>query len=634
LKTPKKRKQKVIPDGKEKQGKNGKLRGSLISVLLICLVGIIAYSNSFDCSFHFDDKPNIEDNYAIRNLSNVKAWWGFIPSRAIGTLSFALNYHFHRLDVWGYHLANLAIHIVNAILVWWLVMLTMATPVMRVQPISRHKGAMALFTALLFVSHPLATQSVTYIVQRLASLATLFYLLSLALYVKGRLGKGNRSMPVYFCYAGSILCAVLGMLTKEIVFTLPFALVLYELSFIKTDTWKIDLKDRGIQIPIIILGTFIVLFFLNFSFEIFNPIPPLLNQGYDYPITAWQYLLTQFSVILTYIRLFILPVNQNLDYDYPISHGLLEWNTLFGLMSLVGIIVAGILLFRKYRLISFGIFWFFLTMSVESSIIPISQNVIFEHRTYLPSVGFFLVLTGVVFYLLWDRYRHVASGILILLVLINAVLTYERNNIWKSEYTLWADCLKKSPNKPRPLNAYGKAVADAGNASAALTHYDKAIKLNPRFFLAYENRGNAKTKLGDYRGAITDYEETLRINPYHADGHYNLGNALAHQGNMTEAVAQLKEAVRIRPRSAEYQNNLGYVLALQGKEEEAIAHFREAIRLKPDLADAHNNLGSALFNQGRLEEAVASYHDALRINPGFNLARDNLKRALAKHNRK
>ena len=250
------------------------------------------------------------------------------PSRPIGFLSFALNYHFHGLDVWGYHLVNLAIHIVNAVLVWWLVMLTMATPVMRGQPISRHKGAMALFTALLFVSHPLATQSVTYIVQRLASLATLFYLLSLALYVKGRLWEGNKDRRVLFFYTGSILCAVLGMLTKEIVFTLPFALILYEYSFIRTDTWKIDIKDRGIQIPIIILGIFVVLFFLNFSVDIFNPIPPLLNQGYDYPITTWQYLLTQFSVILTYIRLFIVPVNQNLDYDYPISHSLLEWHTL------------------------------------------------------------------------------------------------------------------------------------------------------------------------------------------------------------------------------------------------------------------------------------------------------------------
>jgi tetratricopeptide (TPR) repeat protein len=626
-----KKKQKNMAGGGKEERKTRQVPWGLISILLICLVGVIAYSNSFDCSFHFDDTPNIEENIAIRNLSNVKAWWGFIPSRPIGYLSFALNYHFHRLDVWGYHLVNLAIHIANAVLVWWLVMLTMSTPVIRSQPVSRHKGSMALFAALLFVSHPLATQSVTYIVQRLASLATLFYLLSLALYVKGRVWEENKGARVYFYYAGSVLCAILGMLTKEVVFTLPFALVLYEFSFIKTDTWKIDLKERGVHFPIIILGIFIVLFFLNFSFGIFNPVPPLLNQGYDSPITAWEYFLTQFSVILTYIRLFVVPVNQNLDYDYPISHSFLEWHTLFGLLSLAGIFVAGILLFRRYRLISFGIFWFFLTLSVESSIIPISQNVIFEHRTYLPGLGFFLVLTGVVFYFLWDRYRQVSVGVLVLLVLTNTVLTYERNKVWKSEYTLWADCLKKSPNKPRPLNAYGKALADAGNASEALTYYNRSIEMNPRFFLAYENRGNAKTKLGDYRGAITDYEETLRINPYHADGHYNLGNALARQGKMAEAVAQLKEAVKIIPRSADYHNNLGYVLALQGKEEEAITHFQEAIRLKPDLAAAHNNLGNALFYQGRLEEAIESYREALRIYPDFKLAKDNLKNALAKY---
>jgi tetratricopeptide (TPR) repeat protein len=545
-----------------------------------------------------------------------------------------LDYHFHKLDVWGYHLVNLGIHIINAVLVWWLVMLTMATPVMKAQPISRHKGAMALFTALLFVSHPLATQSVTYIVQRLASLATLFYLLSLALYVKGRVREGNKDTRVYFYYAGSVLCAILGMLTKEIVFTLPFALVLYEFSFIRTDTWKFDLKDRGVQIPVIILVIFVALFFLNFSFEIFNSIPPLLNQGYDYPITAREYLLTQFSVILTYIRLFILPVNQNMDYDYPISHSLLEWHTLFGLLSLVGIFVAAIFLVRRYRLISFGIFWFFLTFSVESSVIPISQNVIFEHRTYLPSIGFFLALTGVVFYFIWDRYRQVSVGVLVLLVLTNAVLTYERNKVWKSEYSLWADCLKKSPNKPRPLCNYGKALADAGNASEALTYYDKAIKLNPQFYDVYYNRGNAKTKLGDDLGAIADYEETLRINPYYANAHYNLGNALARQGNMTEAVVQFEEAVRIRPRSAEYQNNLGYVLALLGKEDEAITHFREAIALKPDLVDAHNNLGSALLHQRRTDEAIESYREALRINPDFKQAKDNLKDALEKHNKK
>ena len=628
------KKQKGIPHGEKKQEKNGKFPGSLISITFICLAGLIAYSNSFDCSFHFDDVPTIVDNVAIRSLSNVKAWWGFYYSRPVGYLSFALNYHFHGLDLWGYHLVNLVIHIVNALLVWWLVMLTMATPVMRGQPIARHKGAMALFTALLFVSHPLATQSVTYIVQRLASLATLFYLLSLALYVTGRLGEDNKDKRVFFFYAGSILCAVLGMLTKEIVFTLPFALVLYEFSFIKTDTWRIDLRDRGIQIPVIILVIFVGLFFLDFSLVIFKPVPPLLYQGYDYPITAWEYLLTQFSVILTYIRLFIVPVNQNFDYDYPISHSLFEWHTLIGMLSLAGILVFGIFLFRRYRLISFGIFWFFLTVSVESSIIPISQNVIFEHRTYLPGLGFFLVLTGVVFYFLRDRYRQISWGVLVLLILTNIVLTYERNKVWKSDYTLWGDSVKKSPNKPRPLNNYGKALADTGHASEALAYYDKAIKVNPRFYAAYYNRGNARLNLIDYKGAVADYEETLSINPNYPDAYYNLGNVLSRQGKMVEAVTCLKEAIRLNPRSAEYQNNLGYVLAMEGNEGEAITHFREALMLKPDLVDAHNNLGSALLHEGRLGEAIESYSEALRINPEFKLAKDNLKNALTMQNKK
>ncbi len=138
-KTPNKKRQEDITGGGKKEEKTRHVPWGFISIALICLVGVIAYSNSFNCSFHFDDHLNIEENIAIRNLSNVKAWWGFVPSRPIGYLSFALDYHFHRLDVWGYHLVNLAIHVVNAVLVWWLVLLTMSTPVMRSQPISRHK---------------------------------------------------------------------------------------------------------------------------------------------------------------------------------------------------------------------------------------------------------------------------------------------------------------------------------------------------------------------------------------------------------------------------------------------------------------------------------------------------------------
>lgn len=630
------KKQQDVPGTGRKQAQLRQIRWSLISILLICLLGIIAYSNSFDCSFHFDDIPVIQDNIEIRNLSNIKAWWGFIPSRPVGTLSFALNYHFHQLAVWGYHFVNLAIHLVNAVLVWWLVMLTMATPVMRDQPISRHKGSMALFAALLFVSHPLATQSVTYIVQRHTSLATLFYLLSLALYVKGRLGEDAKDTRVFFFYAGSLLCAVLGILTKEIVFTLPFALVLYEYSFIRTGTWKIAIKGKSIGIPIAMLGIFLVFFFVNFSLQIFNPVPPLPDQGYDYPITAREYLLTQFRAILTYIRLFIVPVNQNLDYDYPVAHSLLEWQTLLGLLSLIGILVLGVLLFHKYRLISFGIIWFFLTLAVESSIIPISQNVIFEHRTYLPGPGFFLVLTGIVFYFLWDRYKRVGWAILVLIALTNTVLTYERNKVWASDYTLWADCLKKSPDKPRPLSSYGAALADTGHPSEALEYYDKAIKLNPRYYAAYYNRGNAYMNLGNYKQAITDYNSAIKINLKLAVARNNRGVAYASLGNYKQAIEDFDRTIEISPARADTYNNRGGAYESLGNHKQAIEDFNRAIEINPRYADAYNNRGIAHSGLGNYKQAIEDFDRAIEISPAHAdtyRSRGSAYDGLGNHNR-
>ena len=168
-----------------------------------------------------------------------------------------------------------------------------------------------------------------------------------------------------------------------------------------------------------------------------------------------EYFLTQFRVILTYIRLFILPYNQNLDYDYSVSTSFFQIKTFFSFLALLGILLSGVLLFKKYRLISFGIFWFFLTLSVESSIIPISQNVIFEHRTYLPSFGFFLALTGAFYYFFREKYLKIAVIIILMIAAVNTVLTYQRNKIWKTEYTLWNDCVKKSPDKARANNNFG-----------------------------------------------------------------------------------------------------------------------------------------------------------------------------------
>lgn len=169
---------------------------NILAVALLIIIGSAAYSNTFHSSFQFDDEWNIANNPDIRNLSDLRAIFNFMPTRFITDLSLAANYHFGRNNVLGYHIFNLLVHLCAAIMVWWLIVLTLQTPALRDKKISGHSGIIAFFTALIFVSHPVQTQGVTYIIQRAASLAALFYISALAFYVKSRLslyqGTGYR----------------------------------------------------------------------------------------------------------------------------------------------------------------------------------------------------------------------------------------------------------------------------------------------------------------------------------------------------------------------------------------------------------------------------------------------------------
>ncbi|MEJ2697445.1 MAG: hypothetical protein P8013_12460, partial [Candidatus Sulfobium sp.] len=497
------------------------MRKTFFALAILVVAGLLAYSNSFSVPFQFDGLKQVTDNPMIRSLDNFTpvlegqylhppAGSEYNSRRVVGYLTLALNYRFGGFDVAGYHIVNLAIHLINGILVYFLVMLTFRTPYFksngqeatkackpaswqagkrnnpplspltsrgdeekgsppltsggdaekRFSPVSLKRVAesrlsplrlrgdegglrfpdsrftthgshslIAFFAALLFVVHPVQTQAVTYIVQRFTSLAAMFYLLSVVFYINGRLGAmgdGQKSLPacqpaslpaghqdstdstftiqlpiayrllpiVY--YFLSLLSAVLAMLTKEIAFTLPLTIVLYEFIFFKATVKKkllflLPVLLTLVVIPISVLGTH-------------RPLGELLSDlstrtRVQTNIPRWDYLMTQMRVIVTYIRLIFFPVNQNLDYDYPIYHSLSEppviLSSLF-LLSLFGIAVYLIYKSRQadkatsrqackpdvqsppysspltpyFRLISFGIFWFFITLSVESSVIP------------------------------------------------------------------------------------------------------------------------------------------------------------------------------------------------------------------------------------------------------------------------
>jgi protein O-mannosyl-transferase len=234
---------------------------------------------------------------------------------------------------------------------------------------------------------------------------------------------------------------------------------------------------------------------------------------------------------------------------------------------LLGILATGVLLFKRYRLISFGIFWFFLTMSVESSIIPISQNVIFEHRTYLPGFGFFLAFTSAFFYFFKERYLKIAVIIVLMITSINTVLTYQRNKIWKNEYTLWADCVKKSPDKARVHVAFGLALLNEGKIDEAIDHYKQAIRITPDYSLPFNNLGNAYVKSGQYQHAIEDYNEAIRLKPDYAEAYNNRGTSYDNLGQYQRAIEDFNKAINLKQDYAKAYNNRGVAYLSQGNNE-------------------------------------------------------------------
>ena len=582
-----------------------------LPLIILCCLGVIIYSNTFQNSFQFDDVPYIVKNLNIRNPADLGAIWHNWPTRFVAFFTLALNYYFHGLDPFGYHLTNIIIHIGSAILVWRLILLTFSTPVVKKDKISSHSSLIALLVALIFLCHPIQTESVTYIYQRFASLAGFLYLLSLTLYVKSRLSEisGDSISKTRFLYILSLSFGIVAMFTKEHAFTLPLMVVLYELCFL--------MKDRRIQwnkiLPFLVILSIIPILLFTTKPPTFVDIERMSEQ----PVAARYYLLTQLRVMVTYIRLLFIPLNQNLDYDYPVSRSLAEPATLASAILLVAILVFAIRNLSRYRLISFGIFWFFLTLLPESSVVPLG-DLIFEHRLYLPSAGYSLFLVSAAYYLIGKRSLRSMTVMLLIVVTFYSILAYSRNFVWRDHFSLWNDAVYRSPGKARPYNNRGAAYNKQGNYDLAFSDFNQAIKLRPDFALPYSNRGSVYARKGNYDQAISDFNQAIKLRPDFAEPYSNRGFAYSNKGNYDLALSDLNQAIRIGPNLSEPYNNRGNVYARKGNYDQAISDFNQAIKLNPNYATAYNNRGAAYNKQGNYDLALLDFNQAIRIQPNFS----------------
>ncbi|QWR76116.1 tetratricopeptide repeat protein [Candidatus Magnetomonas plexicatena] len=643
------------------------LRNSLLQAATILIITLAAYSNTLNVPFQLDDAGNIINNALIKDYRNFinpfavgagTMEYGF-KSRFVGYFTLAVNYWILGANVFSYHLFNITVHLFNSILVLILVKLLLKTPYYKDLNRSEY---LPFLTAMVFALHPIQTQAVTYIVQRLTSLCALFYLAAVVFYLMARLCTSKKRV---FYYALSIISTVLAMKTKETAFTLPFMLTLIEFSFF-TDNFKKKLENLSsfyltlVIIPLTIFGG---------SAKTGGALAESLSVvSYD-EISRWDYLRTQFPVIVQYLKLLFLPIGQNLDYDFPVFKNFFDVRVMFSFLLLLGIFLFAVYLYKISKshpiakLAGFGILWFFLALSVESSVIPIA-DVIFEHRLYLPSVGFFLsVLIGVLYVTtrLNQRYFIIPAA---LLTITLAVLTYQRNSVWGNSVTLWQDTALKSPGKARPHNNYGNALFANGQIEAALKEYLEAVRLKPQYYEAWYNLGKAHEKLKNPVLAEKEYVEAIRLKPDFAEAFNNLAGIYEKRGDKQLAFSYYSKAVTLKPDFPEALNNIGLMyesnrkldIAMQHYQRalsidpsyeatynnlgnlyfklrrfpDAIRHYQRAIALKPDFAEAHNNLGNCYDETGNLSDAITQYTIAVRLRPDFAEAHNNLGTAFAR----
>ena len=432
----------------------------------------------------------------------------------------------------------------------------------------------------------------------------------------------------------SIVCGMLAFLSKQNTASLPGVILLAEYLLIDRtwEGWKRKFPWFALTFAFWIFFVFYVAGFFSGGIEgqgLLEDVSRLTQETEDG--SRWSYLCTQFNVLVIYIRLFFVPIGQNLDYLYPFKTGFFDGYTPLAFAFLIGIIAIGIWNIRKRPVICFGVFWFFITLSVESSVIPI-RDALFEQRLYLPVFGFAIIVSYLVFQYLSKRLSW-AVAISVVIILCLGTATYLRNRVWKDNISLWSDVVSKSFHNYRANINLGAALDNQGRTEEAIEHYLQALQLKPDYDKAHYNLGNALDNLGRTEEAIEHYLQALRINPDYDEAHNNLGNALKKRGRTEEAIEHYLQALRIKPDYVEAHNNLGNALNNQGHTEEAIEHYLQVLRIKPDNAEAHNNLGNALKKQGRTEEAVKHYLQALRIQPDFAEAHNNLGNALNKRGR-
>ncbi|MEW6668799.1 MAG: tetratricopeptide repeat protein [Thermodesulfobacteriota bacterium] len=600
-------------------------RKNLFAFISLSLLVLMVYSNSLDASWHLDDGPNIVENrrIQIKNLTwaDIKGTFRSTPSsssveffRPVSRLSFALNYYAGGNAPSGFHGVNVFIHIVAAFFLYLFLHQALRLPV----PAATY-GTSSYFVALLATTlwaiHPLQTQAITYVVQRMTSLAAMFYIMAMYFYVKARHATGRSRKATFL-----VSCITAGMLSlgaKENALLLPVSLFLLHLLLelgIQRENARSTLKTFAIAYGIPLLTLLAVLLF-------FTDIVDRVFQLYGTrPFTLWERLLTQQRVLVFYLGLLAYPVpgRLSIDHDILISRSLLDPPaTLLSFLFIVAVLAAACALAKRAPLLVYCVFFYFLNHALESTILP--MELVFEHRNYLPSMLLFVpVALGVLVILSLVRrnrtlYWTVSLFIVALLVSFGH-MTFLRNFAWKNEGSLWLDCLRIYPDSFRAHHNLGRFFYLQGDSRMAEEMYLRAlggrnIHSRTEKGITHFNLGLIAQSRGDNDKAFSLYRKAIEIDPCCPGAHNNLASLILARGrdSLPEVLRHLKAAVVCR-QGEEVPlalSNMGILLLKTGKPEQAIEAIEEAAKMSPENPLTLLRLGYAYQKTGQRGRAAS-----------------------------
>ena len=595
-------------------------RALFLAIVVLLLAGAVAYHNSFSAPFLFDDNPSISDNLTIRKLwppweaLSPPATGASVTNRPVVNYSFAINYALGGIDVRGYHVVNLGIHLCAALILFGIIRRTLKQAVLR-SHFGEHAHLIAFAIALGWMLHPLQTESVICVVQRTESLMGLFYLLTLYAAIRGMEAPPSRRWQIL-----AFATCLVGMATKEVMVSAPFIVLLYDRTFV-AGTFREALNRRKWSY-LSFAATWILLAWLVLGAGGGNRGG---NSGFGAGITWWQYLFTQAEGIVRYLKLSIWPHPLVVDYGIYVAHDPAVIVPCMLFLAILG--TATLVALRRWPIWGFIGVWFFAILAPSSSILPLATQTLAEHRMYLPLAA---VITLVVVEL-YNRIGRRGLFAATVIAVVFGVLTIRRNSDYRSDLSIWTDTAAKCPGNARALAGLGGALLHAGRATEAIPCYERALQLNPK--LSDYGLGAALLRAGHAAEVIPIYERALRLNPNLVDVCSDLGNALADVGRVAEAIQYYERALRLSPNHPEAHNNLGAVLYGSGRMQEAVEHYQRALQIKPDYTEAEYNLGLALFDTGRIDDAVAAFRAVVQRNPELVAAWCSLGRALERSGR-